>query len=109
MINFLNPLNFLNTLNLLNHYLWSMKKSVIAFGCAFLLFACSEAEDKLCDCIKVGNELNQKTHEILLGEPTEKSVKELKTLRKKKDKACKDFKDMSGKELMRRKETCEKK
>jgi len=86
-----------------------MKKSFITLGFVFLLFSCSEAEDKLCDCIKVGDELNEKTHDILQGEPTEKSVKELKALRSKKDKVCKDFKDMSGKELMRRKETCEKK
>jgi hypothetical protein len=86
-----------------------MKKTFIVFGFAAFLFSCSEAEDKLCDCIKVGDKLNQKTHEILQSEPTEKSVKELKALRKEKDKACKDFKDMSGKELMRRKETCEKK
>lgn len=86
-----------------------MKRSIVAFGCMFLLFACSEAEDKLCDCIKVGDDLNKKTHQILQGNPTEKSVKELKALRKKQTKACKDFKDMSGKELMRRKETCAQK
>ena len=85
-----------------------MKKSVVALGFLFFLFSCSEAEDKLCDCIKVGDELNEKTHEILQNEPTEKSVKELKALRQKKNKVCKDFKDMSGKELMRRKETCAK-
>ena len=86
-----------------------MKKSIFVFALTAVLFSCSEAEDKLCDCIKVGDDLNKKTHEILQGSPTEKSVKELKALRKKQTKACKDFKDMSGKELMRRKETCEKK
>lgn len=86
-----------------------MKKLIFVFGLGFALFSCSEAEDKLCDCIKVGDDLNKKTHQVLQGNPTEKMVTELKELRKKKKKACKDFEEMSGKELMKRKETCEKK
>ena len=46
-----------------------MKKSVFVFAIAAFLVSCSEAEDKLCDCIKVGDDLNKKTHEILQGSP----------------------------------------
>lgn len=86
-----------------------MKKLVYVLGVSFVLFSCAEAEDKLCNCIKVGDELNEKTHEIITNGATEKSANELKALRKKQDKICKEFKNMNGAELMKRKETCEKK
>lgn len=83
-----------------------MKNTVLLFGLTlFTAISCSQ-KDPICDCIKASDELNKETKALFTHTPTEKDVKKVKELRKKKKKACVDFQEMSGKEMLKRKETC---
>lgn len=71
----------------------------------FSLLSCGE-RDTICDCIDASNKLNQAASKVLVKEVTAKDEKTLVTLRAEKKKKCAEFENMSGKEMMERKESC---
>jgi hypothetical protein len=75
---------------------------------AFLLFSCGTKDTKMCECLEVGEELNQLSAKLLTSEVTEQQKKDLFRLRAEKDKKCKDFQTMGGEEMLKRKAECQK-
>ena len=77
------------------------------FLSGFLLFACGTKDTKMCECLEVGEKLNQLSAKLLVNEVTEKQKEELFRLRAEKEKKCKDFQTMGGEEMLKRKAECE--
>ncbi|MDB3907756.1 hypothetical protein N9355_09820 [Crocinitomicaceae bacterium] len=77
-----------------------------------LLWACSGEEDgsvddpQFCKCIKVTDKLNQFSSQLLERQATEKDAKKMKKLRAAREKECTRYFNMSGKEMLKRKEGC---
>lgn len=83
-------------------------KTTLVFASIFTLFtitSCGE-KDSICDCIDASNKLNQAASKVLVKEATAKDEKTLITLRAEKKKKCAEFENMSGTEMMERKESC---
>lgn len=71
----------------------------------FSLLSCGE-RDSICDCIDASSQLNKEVNKVLLKEATKKDEENLLKLRLEKKKKCAEFENMSGKEMMERKESC---
>ncbi len=72
----------------------------------FLFTASCSEPDQICDCIKASDAVNKKSAEVLQKDPTTADETELKKLRAEKKKKCEQFEDMSGPEMLERKESC---
>lgn len=74
-----------------------------------LLFSCSGGQEKdaqFCKCMKVGDELNTFSAELLERQPTAEDAKKMKQLREKSKKECSRYYEMSGAEMLKRKKAC---
>lgn len=72
----------------------------------FCLFACSQRDQKMCDCLDSGDKLNKFSSKLLLREASSKDVAEMQKLKADKNKKCKDYQTMSGEEMLKKKATC---
>ncbi|HLU86417.1 MAG TPA: hypothetical protein VKZ44_01605 [Taishania sp.] len=85
-----------------------MKK--VLFASTLILFACnSNKDERFCECLKVGDELNTeaaKYGSIALDKITDEDVAKLKKLTTQKDSICEPFEVMGGEELLKKKEAC---
>ncbi len=72
----------------------------------FCLVACSQKDQKMCDCLDASEELNKFSSKMLTKEANEKDVAEMKKLRASKTKKCFEYQIMSGKEMLKRKAEC---
>lgn len=70
------------------------------------LSACNSGNPKFCDCLATGEELNQKSAQVLNGDTKLETQKELVDLRAKQKKACADFVNMDGNTMRKWKEEC---
>lgn len=73
----------------------------------FLSVACSSKDQKMCDCLKVSEELNQLSSDVIDNGATNDKAKEIKKLYDKKDSLCVDFQSMSGPEMLKKKQACQ--
>lgn len=83
-----------------------MKLRILAFPVFFGLIVTSCGEDSICDCIRASDELNAKYDELRTKALSNKGQKEVKELIKTKKAKCKEFEQMSGPEMMKRKASC---
>lgn len=72
----------------------------------FLLFSCEQKDEKFCNCLSVGEELNDFSAELLLRDATLSDKKKMDKLKAAKKKACISFETMSGTEMLKKKEMC---
>lgn len=56
--------------------------------------------------MKVSDELNKFSSELLERTPTEEDAKEMKRLRAQNEKACSKYYMMSGEDMLKRKKMC---
>ncbi|OFZ14896.1 MAG: hypothetical protein A3D92_04195 [Bacteroidetes bacterium RIFCSPHIGHO2_02_FULL_44_7] len=82
-----------------------MYKSLII--AALILSACSTKDEQFCECLKAGDELNKVTAKFMSEIPTDKDAKKIQELKKEKNEACKNYIEMSGEEMRKRKTDCE--
>ncbi len=73
----------------------------------FLLFSCGSGDQKICKCLEAGDRLNHLSAELLEGEVTPEKRSEMLKLKKEKELKCKDFQNMGGEEMLKRKAECE--
>jgi hypothetical protein len=83
-----------------------MKKYVLTLLLFTGLSACSSTDQQFCDCLSVGDELNNYSAELLKGEVTKEQAEELKIIKARKKKACAAYENMSGPEMLKRKSQC---
>jgi hypothetical protein len=83
-----------------------MKLSVLFGIVAIVLFSCGSKDEQFCECMKVGEEFNQTSKEILVKGESSKLVAKFKALKSKKEKVCKKYETMGGKEMLERKAEC---
>lgn len=83
-----------------------MKKYVFILLIFAALSACSSTDEKFCECLAVGDELNNLSAELLKGEVTKEQAEELKIIKAAKKKACAAYENMSGPEMLKRKLEC---
>ncbi len=82
-----------------------MKKiSVVLF--LTVLAACSQKDEAFCKCLSESEKLNEKSQEIFNEGVNEANAKALKEIKEKQNKACADYKNMSGPDMLKRKEAC---
>jgi hypothetical protein len=74
------------------------------FATALLLAACSSRDEAFCSCLEIGEEFNKASQAYL--EKGEGDQAELSALKTEKDKACANYTEMSGEEMLRRKKDC---
>lgn len=91
---------------------WSKKLVIMRFclftSLLFLLFSCGAKEEKICECLEVGDRFNQLSSELLgSNDVSEEQRDEMISLKKEKTKKCADFQTMSGEEMLKRKAECE--
>lgn len=88
-------------------YLRFMKKYVFGFSLLLIMTSCSSRRDRqFCECLAIGDELNNHSAELLKGEVTKGQAEELKILKDKKKEACAAYENMSGPEMLKRKSEC---
>jgi hypothetical protein len=83
-----------------------MKKYVFTLLLFAGLSACSSTDQQFCECLAVGDELNNYSAELLKGEVTKEQAEELKIIKARKKKACAAYENMSGPEMLKRKSEC---
>jgi hypothetical protein len=83
-----------------------MKKNVFTLLLFAGLSACSSTDQQFCECLAVGDELNNYSAELLKGEVTKEQAEELKTIKARKKKACAAYENMGGPEMLKRKNEC---
>lgn len=85
-----------------------MKKVILIASLA--LVACnSNKDERFCDCLFVGEELNveaSKYGAVALDKITDEDVAKLRGLTAKKDSICAPFEFLGGEELLKKKEAC---
>ena len=86
-------------------YLHNMYK----YALAFLIFcaACSSKDEQFCECLSIGDELNKETSQFFEKAPSAEDQKRIGELKKRKTEACKNYTEMGGDEMRKRKEACE--
>jgi hypothetical protein len=83
-----------------------MKKYVLTLFVIAALSSCNSTDQKFCECLAVGDELNNYSAELLKGEVTKEQAEELKIIKARKKKACAAYENMSGPEMLKRKSQC---
>lgn len=86
-----------------------MTKISVVIVSMMLVFSCSNKDKQFCECLEVGNELNQeaaKYSSIELDKITDKDVAKLKALKEKKEKICAPYETMAGPEMLKKQEAC---
>lgn len=75
----------------------------------FLIFSasCSSKDKQFCECLSVGDELNKETSQFFDKAPTEEDHKRINELKNRKNEACKNYTEMGGEEMRKRKAECE--
>lgn len=74
---------------------------------ALVFSACTTRDEKFCECLKAGDELNKVTAKFMSEVPTEKDAEEILELKAQKNEVCKGYTEMSGEEMLKRKKDCE--
>lgn len=83
-----------------------MKKLIII---SLIFSACSSNKDEqFCQCMEVSEAFNVASNEVLKGEKSSMTMEERNALKKKKDKACANYKTTPGDQLLELKKGCEK-
>lgn len=70
------------------------------------LFSCTSKDQQFCDCLKAGEDLNNKTKIVFNQVVTQKLHKEIQDLKAKKKSACENYQTMSGKKMLELKKEC---
>ena len=82
-------------------------KLTVFFGIVTMfLFSCGSKDEQFCECMKVGDAFNQTSKQLLEKGETPALVAKFKTLKSKKEKVCKKYETMGGKEMLERKAEC---
>lgn len=74
------------------------------FATTLLLAACSSRDEAFCNCLETGDKFNESSKAFL--EKGEGDQNELLELKKEKEKACANYTEMSGEEMLKRKKDC---
>jgi hypothetical protein len=78
---------------------------VVVFALA-VLSSCREKDQRFCDCLKAGEELNVFSSKMMTGEVTKEQDAKLQQLMRKKAQVCEPYQTMKGPELLENKEGC---
>lgn len=70
------------------------------------MFSCSQRDDQFCECLEIGNQLNEFSATILEEGATSETANKLKELKSTKQKACEGFLKMDGPEMIKKKAAC---
>lgn len=70
-----------------------------------LIAAACSSPDKICDCVKAGKHLEEKSQSFFEN-GARGDTEELRKLREQKDAACREFQYMDGAEMKKRMESC---
>ena len=81
-------------------------KKIALFAGFFLLFSCSQRDNQFCECLEIGNQLNEFSSIILEEGATTETAKKLKELKSTKQKACEGYLTMDGPEMIQKKAAC---
>lgn len=82
-----------------------MRISVL-FTLLVILVGCSPSDPQFCECLEKGDAFNKASAEVLSDSRKKQSIQELKQLKAEKEKACADYINMSGEEMLKRKAEC---
>jgi hypothetical protein len=82
-----------------------MKNIIFIIG-TIVLSACSARDEQFCECLEIGNQLNEISEGLLTEGTTGQSAQELKELKAKKVSVCQDYLTMDGVELIQKKAAC---
>jgi len=69
--------------------------------------SCSSKDEQFCECLSAGKNLNNETQQFFDKAPTDEDQKRIQELKKLKNDACKNYTEMGGDEMRKRKEDCE--
>lgn len=86
-----------------------MKKSTyfVVVLALFVFFSCREKDQRFCDCLKAGEELNAFSSRMLTGKVTKVQDAKLQQLMRKKAGICEPYQKMKGPEMLEKKAGCE--
>jgi hypothetical protein len=71
-----------------------------------LLNACSNKDEKFCECLKASEAFESVNRKVLSGNRDEKTLKEATSLKKEKEKVCEDYLYMDGPTMLEKKKAC---
>ena len=83
-----------------------MKIYILTLFVIAALSSCSSTDQQFCECLAVGDELNNYSAELLKGEVTKEQAEALKIIKAKKKKASAAYENMSGPEMLKKKSEC---
>jgi len=84
-------------------------KKLFLFAALALVACNSNKDERFCECLSVGEELNveaSKYGAVALDEITDEDVVKLRSLTSQKDSICAPFEVLGGEELLKKKEAC---
>jgi hypothetical protein len=86
-----------------------MKKIILFSALVAVISSCSSYDAQFCECMKVSKKFNDLSVRLLEKGADAKTAEEHHLLKKQKAKACKDYENMKGEEMLERKAKCEAK
>lgn len=89
--------------------IWPEKLVIMRLGffILILLISSCKSDQKICKCLEAGDKLNRLSAELLEKEVTVSQKSEMKKLKANQELLCKDFQEMSGEEMLKRKAGCD--
>lgn len=76
------------------------------FTLLLVVVGCSPSDPQFCECLEKGDAFNKASAEVIADSKNKQSIQELKKLKAEKEKACANYIDMSGEEMLKRKADC---
>ena len=84
------------------------KNNFIVMAPLLVVFSsCKEKDQRFCDCLKAGEELNAFSSKMMTGVVTKEQDAKLQQLKQKKAQVCAPYQKMKGPEMLEKKEGCE--
>lgn len=80
-------------------------KKVLVISVLFLT-ACSSRDEQFCECLQAGDALNKESQKFMSELPTEEDAARINELKQEKTDACKNYTEMAGDEMRRKKKEC---
>jgi len=82
-------------------------KKIIIITSLLALTACNSKDQKFCECLKAGEQLNNFSSTLFNNDITPEMKRKMERLKKEKNDACKDYELMSGDKMLELKKACE--
>jgi hypothetical protein len=82
-------------------------RSIAIIGLLLFSVGCSPSDPQFCECLEKSDAFNEASAEVIAHPEKTQTFETQKKLKVEKEKACEEYLDMSGEDMLKRKADCE--